>query len=103
LQRALKLADACTSANPANAYLFLDLLETYIFFFESGNPSISPAYITGLVALVKEHTFGAQGDSRSAADLRSRFSEILQFIKAKKGHVSTAERFASVNIDGTSA
>ena len=83
LQRALKLADACTSGNPANAYLFVDLLEIYVRFFECKNPSISPAYITGLVALVKEHTSNLQGDSRSGFDIKTHFSELVKYIEVK--------------------
>ncbi|GKZ00686.1 hypothetical protein MPSEU_001020700 [Mayamaea pseudoterrestris] len=99
LQRALKLADACTSANPANAFLFIELLETYIFFFEHKNPSISAAYITGLVALVKEHTVNSQDDSRAMAEVKSHFNEVIQFIKMKKEDELTAELFASVLIE----
>jgi vacuolar protein sorting-associated protein 35 len=55
LQRALKLADACTTSNPDHVQLFVDLLEHYLFFFEKKNPLIQHGYITGLVALIKEH------------------------------------------------
>ena len=88
LQRALKLADACTSANPSNLRLFVDILEHYLYFFEKQNPSISGNYITGLVALIKEHSdnmgqFGGV-DSSAIGDAKQHFLEIVRHIKKMK-------------------
>jgi len=102
LQRSLKLADACTSANPSNVYLFVELLEQYLFFFEKKNPVISHTYITGLVALIKEHitnleSFG--GDSRVIVEAKAQFLEDVRYIKRRKADEGSAELFGPIQID----
>jgi vacuolar protein sorting-associated protein 35 len=106
LQRSLKLADACTSANPSNLGLFVDLLEHYVYFFEKKNPVIKSAYITGLIALIKEHvtnlsSFG--GDSSAVSDSKAQFLEVVRYIKQKKTEGTTAEMFASIRVDNVGA
>jgi vacuolar protein sorting-associated protein 35 len=95
LQRALKLADACTTSNPANAYLFVDLLEHYMFFFEKKHPSISGNYVTGLIALIKEHT---QSLGQSGGASKAHFLQILAYIKAKKEKEDFKEMFAAIDV-----
>jgi len=94
LQRALKLADACTNTNPANVQLFVDLLEHYLFFFEKKHPSISGNYIAGLVALIKEHTGGLP----DSAESKAHFLQIVAYIKAKKEKEDSKERFSGIDI-----
>jgi vacuolar protein sorting-associated protein 35 len=106
LQRSLKLADACTSANPSNVGLFVDLLEHYVYFFEKKNPMIKDGYITGLIALIKEHvsnlgSFG--GDSSAVSDSKAQFLEVVRYIKRKKAEDTTAELFASIQVDNVGA
>lgn len=95
LQRALKLADACTNSNPANAYLFVDLLEHYLFFFEKNHPAISGNYITGLVALIKEHT---ESLGQSIGDAKAHFAQIVAHIKAMKEKEESKERFSVIDV-----
>jgi vacuolar protein sorting-associated protein 35 len=103
LQRALKLADACTSANPSDVQLFVDLLEIYVHFFEEKNPAIAHAYISGLVDLVKEHISTQNnslgGDSRAVVDAKAHFVEIVKSIRRKKKDEATAALFAPVLLD----
>ena len=102
LQRALKLADACTSTNPAHLNLFVDLLDHYLYFFEKGNPSITGNFITGLAALIKEHssnlgTFGGT-DQSDVADAKRHFSETIMAIKKKKENEATKDKFSSIDV-----
>jgi vacuolar protein sorting-associated protein 35 len=106
LQRALKLADACTNANPANLHLFVDLLEHYLFFFQKKNPLISGNYITGLVALIKEHSdnlgqFGGV-DSSAVGDAKSHFLQIVRHIKRMKEKPEWSEIFAAIDVSSVS-
>jgi len=98
LQRSLKLADACTSMNAAHLNLFVDLLEHYVFFFEKRNELITHAYITGLVALVKEHVGNQTSYGEDAAATRAQFLAVVRYIKQKKADAETAELFAPVQI-----
>ena len=97
LQRCLKLADACTSMNPAHMDLFVDLLEDYVHFFENRNTLITHAYITGLIALIKEHinnnTKSFTGDAEAT---KAHFMAVLRYIQQKKEEPESAELFALV-------
>lgn len=106
LQRSLKLADACTSANPSNVGLFVDLLEHYVYFFENKNPVIKDAYITGLIALIKEHVSNAGsvgGGSSAISDAKAQFLEVVRYIKRKKDEEATAALFAPIQVDNVGA
>lgn len=102
LQRSLKLADACVSSDPSKVYLFVDLLEYYVYFYQGDNPVITTAYITGLLALTREHlnsVIGLPGlDTHAVADARSQFSAVCEYIDNNKRNVETAERFAQINV-----
>ena len=100
LQRALKLADACTTANPSHVGLFVELLDHYVHFFEKKNPVITHSYITGLVALIKEHIGSRDsiGDSAVAA-AKSHFAGVVQYIKLRKNDPGTTEHFSAVQLD----
>ena len=98
LQRSLKLADNCTTTNPAHIQLFVDLLEHYLFFFENKNPLITDAYINGLVALIKEH-LNNLGGTPSVRDAKNHFLAVLREIRRKKNAPSTAALFAAVQVD----
>lgn len=95
LQRSLKLADACTSLNPGHISLFVDLLEHYIFFFESGNPLVTHKYISGLIALVRQHLNNptAIGSSR---DAKQHFGELLNYIREKKANPDSSSQYSEV-------
>ena len=102
LQRSLKLADACTSANASNVQLFVDLMEQYVLFFERRNPAITHAYITGLAALIKEHLNNASsfdGESLPVADAKAHFNALMRYIKMKKTDPATAELFTPIQIE----
>lgn len=103
LQRALKLADVCVSADSSEIHLFVDLLDHYLHFFEKKCPVISDAYVTGLAALIKEHitnlSSGAMGVvSPSITNARDQFGEIVRSIKEKKVGAETAAHFAPINV-----
>jgi hypothetical protein len=101
LQRALKLADTCTNANPADLRLFVSLLEDYLNFFEKNNPSITGNYITGLVALVQEHAGNRLvGDTSAVGEARAHFLEIVRFIKRKKDNPETSDKFSNIDVSG---
>lgn len=97
LQRCLKLADACTSLSPSHVTLFVDLLEHYIFFFESKNPLVTAAYISGLLALIKEHLSSAEALGNTQ-DAKAHFSALLSYIRERKTDPETVEAFAAVNV-----
>jgi vacuolar protein sorting-associated protein 35 len=105
LQRALKLADASTTASASYVYLFVDLFDHYVYFFEKGNPSITEKYISGLAALIKEHLTtispSATFDAVAINDAKAQYDEILRYIQKKKESESPeiAERFNLVQCD----
>lgn len=105
LQRALKLADASTTASASHVYLFVDLFDHYVYFFEKKNPSITEKYVTGLAALIKEHlntlTPIASGDAVAINEAKAQFDEILRHIQKKResSDAATAGRFSLIQCD----
>jgi vacuolar protein sorting-associated protein 35 len=97
LQRCLKLADASTSTNPGHVKLFVDILEHYVFFFEKGNPLVTHAYISGLVALIKEHLGNLSG-GEALLEAKAHFQEVNRYILRKKEDSKTAQVFAAVTL-----
>jgi vacuolar protein sorting-associated protein 35 len=98
LQRSLKLADACTTVDPACVTLFVELLEHYLYFFEKKNPLITHAYISGLIALINEHlnSLNAIGNDKEA---KAHFIEVIRTIKKKKMDSSeVSEMFSHIQI-----
>lgn len=107
LQRSLKLADASTAANPSHVGLFVELLEHYLFFFEKKNPLITHNYISGLVALIKEHFNNLvpsfEGDTRAISDAKGQFQEVIRYIRKKKTDEPSSELFSAIQVDGSDA
>jgi vacuolar protein sorting-associated protein 35 len=101
LQRALKLADASTTVNPAHAYLFVDLLELYLFFFEKENPVIKIGYIAGLLALTKEQLMTSTSSFNSAEleATKNQFRALLQYIQRQKGTAAGEDIFSSIQAE----
>ncbi|OEU07691.1 vacuolar protein sorting-associated protein 35 [Fragilariopsis cylindrus CCMP1102] len=104
LQRSLKLADSCTNVDPSNLRLFVDLLDSYCYFFEKKNSSITGNYITGLVALIKEQVNSAGGDGSAmcppaVGEAKAQFLQIVRHIKdMKKKNDDTSEQFKDIDV-----
>ncbi|EED89796.1 predicted protein, partial [Thalassiosira pseudonana CCMP1335] len=52
LQRALKIADACSMASSSNIQLFVEILDYYVYYYEIENPAITDKFVSGLIALI---------------------------------------------------
>lgn len=101
LQRSLKLANACTTADVSNLKLFVDLLDIYLYFFEKENPLITGNYITGLAALIKEHSNGIplnHGSMSAASEAKNQFLQIVKYIKEMKMKPESAGKFGSIDV-----
>ena len=101
LQRALKLADMCTTASPANLQLFVDIFEKYVYYFERGNPYISDKFITGLIALINEHINGIGAHHPAITNAQVQFTKILAYIEQKKTDTVVGERFIAISSSST--
>lgn len=98
LQRALKLADVCTTASPANLQLFVDIFDKYVYFFEKGNPYISDKFITGLVALINEHINSVGTHHPSVTAAKEQFTQIVSYIENKKTDPAVGEKFVTISL-----
>uniref|UniRef100_A0A7S2MWL0 Uncharacterized protein n=1 Tax=Helicotheca tamesis TaxID=374047 RepID=A0A7S2MWL0_9STRA len=100
LQRALKIADACSMASSANVQLFVEILEHYVYYFEKDNPVISDKFVSGLVALIKEHMesigFSSSADQMVFAETQGHYRQILRYLQKKKEESESSEKFANV-------
>ncbi|EQC27861.1 hypothetical protein SDRG_14441 [Saprolegnia diclina VS20] len=79
LQRALKIADGCTSS-AAQVALFVDILDEYLYFFLARAPEISKQYLVGLIALVKEHLEHMESGTEKA-EIEAHYRNTLKHIE----------------------
>jgi len=84
LQRALKIADACTMSSPTNFYLFVDILDFYVYFYEKKNPSITDKFVSGLIALINGQITNIGPYNESIIKAKNQFRQILFYIQRKK-------------------
>lgn len=97
LQRALKIADACSMSSSANLILFVEILDYYVYYYEIENPAITDKFVSGLIALINEH-FSSIGSMGSAAveEARRYYEKVLKGIKKRKIEKGTADRFSAI-------
>jgi vacuolar protein sorting-associated protein 35 len=96
LQRSLKIADVCMTSS-AHVQLFVEILNQYLYYFERGNESITPNYISGLVALINDHIDNMEeGDQRT--EVETFYQNTLKHITGRKAQEQFAEKFAEVAI-----
>jgi len=82
LQRCLKIADACMGDH---TQLFVEVLNSYLYFFEHGCPTITPKYIAGLIALIEANNNATENDSLDDAKATSVFfKNTLSHIRSLK-------------------
>jgi len=87
-------------ASPANITLFVDLLDQYLYFFEKECPVIQDKFVSGLIALIKEHlnTINPLStlDASAIADAKTHFNGILRHIAKKQQDAETKDRFSPI-------
>jgi len=81
LRKALKIADQCQQTSAKHLVLFVDILNQYVYFYESGYTDIKK-YIPSLLALINEHVANATGgDDNSFAVY---YTNTVRSMKEKK-------------------
>jgi len=100
LQRSLKIADACTMQSPSNIVLFVDLLDQYVYFYEKECPLIQHKYISGLIALIKEHLGSmnplSSSDVAAIESAKAHFNGIIKYVLRKKQDEESKDRFSLI-------
>lgn len=96
LQRSLKIADVCM-ASSAQLDLFVELLDSYLYYYETNNDKIEERHLNGLVALIDEQLSKMEpGEARNAVD--AHYKNTLEHIRRKQQDPETAEKFAGVTL-----
>lgn len=95
LQRALKIADICVSASPSDLQLFVDILDCYLYHFETKNPAITDRFISGLIALINEHIVTI-GINPAISEAKKHFIRTVQYIEAKRSNDQTSQQFEKI-------
>ncbi|KAK1931861.1 Vacuolar protein sorting-associated protein 35B [Phytophthora citrophthora] len=73
LQRSLRIADSIKDTTSNQVPLFLEILEAYLYFFEAQTPEVTQNYLSGLLALVKDHLENMEhGHMRREGEFRYR-------------------------------
>jgi len=83
LQRALKIADAAMSSS-SNVLLFVEILNHYLYYFESDCSSVTHKYLSGLIALIQEHVENLDENSDSRIEVEAICNATLKHIASKK-------------------
>eukprot|EP00735_Rhodelphis_limneticus_P007484 TRINITY_DN2003_c0_g1::TRINITY_DN2003_c0_g1_i1::g.21885::m.21885 TRINITY_DN2003_c0_g1::TRINITY_DN2003_c0_g1_i1::g.21885 ORF type:complete len:790 (+),score=289.63,sp/F4I0P8/VP35B_ARATH/49.30/0.0,Vps35/PF03635.12/1e-271,LOH1CR12/PF10158.4/2,LOH1CR12/PF10158.4/1.4e+02 TRINITY_DN2003_c0_g1_i1:43-2370(+) len=55
IKRSLKIAEKCVSSQQSNVSLFIDILNTCLYYYQSGNSEITTEYLQALVQLINDH------------------------------------------------
>jgi len=86
LQKSLKIADACVDSS-MNVHLFVEILNQYLYYFETNCEAVTIQYLNGLIALINTN-IANMGESNSneteSAKITAHYKNTLQFIKWKK-------------------
>lgn len=103
LQRCLKIADKCMGDH---THLFVEILNSYLYFYQNSCPSIKAEYISGLIKLINANSYdddadddaigSANGESKKATEIF--FRNTLKHIKALKAGEATAAAFEGLSI-----
>lgn len=73
----------------------MEIFESYLYFFERNNPAITDKFISGLIALIKEHITSIDSQS-SIVQVKEQFVDIVRYIQAKKSDSICGGRFESI-------
>ena len=89
------MADACTASSPNDLYLFVEIFESYLYFFERNNPAITDRFLSGLIALINEHIRSNNSQS-SIAQVKMQFGDVVRYIEGKKSDSMCGGRFEPI-------
>jgi vacuolar protein sorting-associated protein 35 len=83
LQKALKVADACMDSS-SNIFLFVEILNQYLFYFEYDCDAVNIQYLSGLIALINTNivNMDASSDSDTSKTV-AHYQNTLSYIKWK--------------------
>lgn len=101
LQRCLKLADGSVVDTGVSLGLFVDILEHYVHFFEKENPTVTHAYIGGLVSLIREQFAclpAHKQSSNTVVQAKAHFVEVVGFIQHKQQAPDMQKRFSEISL-----
>ena len=71
-------------SSPTNFYLFVDILDSYVYFYERKNPSITDKFVSGLIALINGQIANIGPYNESIVKAKNQFRQILFYIQRKK-------------------
>ncbi len=89
----------CTTANPTNLSLFIDIFDKYVYYFEKSNPYITDKFISGLIALINEHITSIGTSNSLISEIKENFIQIIRYIESKKSDEVLGAKFGSIVCD----
>jgi vacuolar protein sorting-associated protein 35 len=96
LQRSLKIADVCMSSS-MHVHLFVEILNHYLYYFETECAVITEKYISGLIALINEHIENMEA-SEQRSEVEAHFRNTLAHIKGLQQAEKTKEKFEAITL-----
>lgn len=70
--------------SPSDFYLFVDILDRYVYFFEKETPSITDKFVTGLIALINGQITNIGPYDDSIVKAKGQFKQLLCYIQRKQ-------------------
>jgi len=86
LQKSLKIADTCMDSS-MNVHLFVEILNQYLYYFESTCDAVTIQYLSGLIALINTNIANMDGATNPESDvgkITTHYQNTLNFIKWKR-------------------
>lgn len=86
LQKSLKIADTCMDAS-MNVHLFVEILNEYLYYFESGCDAVTIQYLNGLIALINTNIANMESNANpesESAKITTHYHNTLNYIKGKR-------------------
>eukprot|EP00027_Filamoeba_sp_ATCC50430_P014939 CAMPEP_0168571448 /NCGR_PEP_ID=MMETSP0413-20121227/17348_1 /TAXON_ID=136452 /ORGANISM="Filamoeba nolandi, Strain NC-AS-23-1" /LENGTH=783 /DNA_ID=CAMNT_0008604315 /DNA_START=40 /DNA_END=2388 /DNA_ORIENTATION=- len=82
LQKALKIAGSCMEA-AIKVYLFVDILNQYLFYFENQCDAVTIEYLSGLIQLINTNITGTEANDPETGNTVKHYQNTLAYIRWK--------------------
>lgn len=95
LQRALKIANSCVSQQ---VYLFVEILNKYLYFFDRDCPQIKVKFIKGLIALIEENITNLNLNDPIQLSVKQQYDNATEHIKMKQSlEGAVGDKYRAIN------
>eukprot|EP00123_Amoebidium_parasiticum_P014332 comp22446_c0_seq1/m.33727 comp22446_c0_seq1/g.33727 ORF comp22446_c0_seq1/g.33727 comp22446_c0_seq1/m.33727 type:complete len:794 (-) comp22446_c0_seq1:282-2663(-) len=97
LQKSLKIADTCVDST-MKMHLFVEILNTYIYYYDQHNESVTIRYLSGLIDLINTNMANVD-NSEEYEQINRHFQNTLAYLRKKKAEPEEGSpSYAELNV-----